>query len=62
MRIFPFAILAGLLIASCGKPSFQPVEQDGTELWLAAGPSYEALSDSIWYSFNPRMHKEGFSL
>ena len=36
MRAIPFAALAGILLAACSS-SVIPPEQDGTELWLAAG-------------------------
>ena len=45
MRKYHFLALAGLLFAACSQPV--PVAQDGTDLWLAAGRSYDEVLASV---------------
>lgn len=61
MRAFPFAALAGILLAACSS-SVQPLEQDGTDLWLAAGKPYEEVLASVLTSINPALPAEGFHI
>ena len=61
MRAFPFAALAGILLAACSS-SVIPPEQDGTDLWLAAGKPYEEVLASVLTSINPALPAEGFHI
>ena len=61
MRAFPFAVLAGLLIAACNT-SVRPVEQDGTDLWLAAGRPVEEIENAVETRIDPTLPAEGFHI
>ena len=61
MRAFPFAALAGILLAACSS-SVIPPAQDGTDLWLAAGKPYEEVLASVLTSINPALPAEGFHI
>ena len=61
MRAFPFAALAGLLIAACNT-SVRPVEQDGTDLWLAAGRPVEEIENAVETRIDPTLPAEGFHI
>ena len=61
MRAIPFAALAGILLAACSS-SVVPPEQDGTELWLAAGKPYEEVLASVQTAIDPALPAEGFHI
>ena len=61
MRAFPFAALAGILLAACSS-SVRPVDQDGTDLWLAAGRPYEEVLASVQTAIDPALPAEGFHI
>ena len=61
MRAIPFAALAGILLAACSS-SVIPPEQDGTELWLAAGKPYEEVLASVQTAIDPALPAEGFHI
>ena len=61
MRAFPFAALAGILLAACSS-SVRPVDQDGTDLWLAAGKPYEEVLASVQTAIDPALPAEGFHI
>ena len=53
-------VLSGLaLLASCTP---RPVEQDGTDLWLASGRSYEEVLASVQVEVDFRMSPEGYHI
>ena len=60
MRKFLSLALTGLLIAACSQPV--PVAQDGTDLWLAAGRSYEDVLASVTTGIDPALPAEGFHI
>ena len=54
-------VLAGAaLVAACQKPI--PTAQDGTELWLAAGRSYEEVLASVRTAVDPALPAEGYHI
>jgi hypothetical protein len=57
MRAFPSVILAGLFLTACAS-SVRPVEQDGTDLWLAAGRPYEEVLASVRTAIDPALPAE----
>ena len=61
MRAFPIAALAGILLAACSS-SVRPAEQDGTDLWLAAGKPYEEVLASVQTAIDPALPAEGFHI
>ena len=61
MRAFPSAVLAGFLLAACTS-SVRPVEQDGTDLWLAAGRPAEEVFASVQTRIDPNLPREGFHI
>ena len=61
MRAFPIAALAGILFAACSS-SVRPVDQDGTDLWLAAGRPYEEVLASVQTAIDPALPAEGFHI
>jgi len=61
MRAIPFAALAGILLAACSS-SVIPPEQDGTDLWLAAGKPYEEVLASVQTTIDPALPAEGFHI
>ena len=60
MRKSLFLALAGLLFAACSQPV--PVAQDGTDLWLAAGRSYDEVLASVTAGIDPALPAEGFHI
>ena len=52
--------LTGLLAAACGQPV--PVAQDGTDLWLAAGRSYDEVLASVAAGIDPALPAEGYHI
>ena len=61
MRAFPFAVLAGIFLAACSS-SVRPAEQDGTDLWLAAGKPYGEVLASVQTAIDPALPAEGFHI
>ena len=61
MRAFSIAALAGLLLAACTS-SARPAEQDGTDLWLAAGRPYAEVLASVQTAIDPALPTEGFHI
>ena len=61
MRAFPFAALAGLLLAACSS-SVRPAEQDGTGLWLAAGRPVDEIKAGVETRIDPGLPAEGFHI
>ena len=61
MRAFSIAALAGLLLAACTS-SARPAEQDGTDLWLAAGRPYSEVLASVQTAIDPALPAEGFHI
>ena len=54
-------ILAGFfLLSSCSGP--RPADQDGSELWLAAGRSYEEILASVQVEIDLRQPAEGYHI
>lgn len=57
-KIITFAFVLGF--AACSTP--QPVEQDGTQLWLANGRTYEEVSGSVKTRIDSTLAKEEFHI
>ena len=53
-------LAAVLLTIGCSTP--KPVEQDGTDLWLAAGRPYEAVLASVETAIDPALPAEGYHI
>ena len=60
MRKYHFWALTGLLAVACSQPV--PVAQDGTDLWLAAGRSYEDVLASVTTGIDPALPAEGYHI
>ena len=61
MRNFFLPILAAALFAAgCTPP--QPINQDGTDLWLAAGRPYEEVLASVETAIDPALPAEGYHI
>lgn len=61
MKITSFitiAIASAFTLAACSSP--QPVEQDGTQLWLANGRSYEEVLNSVTTGIDSTLAKEEY--
>lgn len=54
----PVAVL--FLLCACSRP--EPVEQDGSGLWLAAGRSYDEILSSVQVEVDFRQPPEGFHI
>ena len=61
MRKYIFVALAGLLLSACSS-SVRPVEQDGTDLWLAAARPYAEVLASVEVNIDPALPAEGFHI
>ena len=61
MRKYLSFALAAFLFAACAS-SARPVEQDGTDLWLAAGRPYETVLASVQTGIDPALPAEGFHI
>ena len=61
MRKYLFVALAGLLLSACTS-SVQPVEQDGTDLWLAGARPYAEVLASVQTAIDPALPAEGFHI
>ncbi len=62
-HLLPLTLLAcSLLAAACSRPQPQPQEQDGTQLWLAAGRPYQEVLSSVQAAIDPALPEEGFHL
>ena len=56
-----FFFLAGLvLLAACNRP--RPVDQDGTELWLAVARPYAEVLASVQTEIDPALPAEGYHI
>ena len=60
MRKYLIWALTGLLFAACSQPV--PVAQDGTDLWLAAGRSYDEVLASVAAGIDPALPAEGYHI
>ena len=61
MRNFLLPLFAAaLLAAGCTKP--QPKDQDGTDLWLAAGRPYQEVLASVETAIDPALPAEGYHI
>ena len=61
MRKYLFVALAGLLFSACSS-SVRPVEQDGTDLWLAGARPYAEVLASVEANIDPALPAEGFHI
>ena len=61
MRKYLFVALAGLLLSACSS-SVRPVEQDGTDLWLAGARPYAEVLASVEANIDPALPAEGFHI
>ena len=61
MRKYLFVALAGLLLSACSS-SVRPVEQDGTDLWLAGARPYAEVLASVRTAIDPALPAEGFHI
>ena len=61
MRKYIFVALAGLLLSACSS-SVRPVEQDGTDLWLAGARPYAEVLASVEANIDPALPAEGFHI
>ena len=62
MRKYLFRALAGLILTACGNAKVEHVDQDGSALWLAAARPYDKIYESVNYSFDSKLHPEGFGI
>ena len=60
MRKYLFWALTGLLAVACSQPV--PMAQDGTDLWLAAGRSYDEVLASVTAGIDPALPAEGYHI
>jgi len=61
MRYFFLSLLAvALAVAGCTTP--EPIEQDGTDLWLAAGRPYEEVFASVETNIDPALPPEYYHI
>ena len=60
MNRFLIPILAALAISACTAP--KPKNQDGSDLWLAAGRPYQEVLSSVETAVNPALPAEGYHI
>ena len=60
MNRFLIPILAALAISACTAP--KPKDQDGSDLWLAAGRPYQEVLSSVETAVNPALPAEGYHI
>ncbi len=60
MNRFLIPILAALAISACTAPN--PKDQDGSDLWLAAGRPYQEVLSSVETAVNPALPAEGYHI
>ena len=61
MRKYLSFALTALLTAACAS-SVRPVEQDGTDLWLAAGRQVAEIEAAVQTAIDPALPAEGFHI
>ena len=60
--ILPLTILSGILLLSACTSPVKPVDQDGTELWLAAGRPVAEIRASVETGIDTTLAAEGFHI
>ena len=59
-KLFSPIVLIGALLSACSNPV--PANQDGTELWLAAGRPYQEVLASVETAIDPALPAEGYHI
>ena len=62
MRFSPFLAVLATFLTACHSASFQPVPQDGTELWLAGSRPAGEIAASVACRIDPAIPREGFHI